>query len=118
MVQSICLSLNFSYFYDSDSFPGFELTYVWHTITLIGIVRSYGAIDSLFMAMCIHIGAGYMDLCNMILEIDVGRLANKNPDIYNSLNIENDPNNLTAKCSTELLANIKKCIDFFALMDE
>lgn len=114
------LILNCRYFYDADSSPGFELTYVWHTIALIGIIRSYGAIDSLFMTMCIHIGAGYMDLRNMILEIDVEDLARstKHSETHSSVNMENDPNGITSKHFSELQIRTSKCVDFYSLMDE
>lgn len=101
-----------SFFYDITTSPGFELTYLWQMVTLIGIVRSYGAIDSLFMGLCIHIGAGYRDLCDMVLEIDVSSRILKTGVAHND-NLES-----ISKQLPNLPQRLNEFVDFFVLMDE
>lgn len=97
-----------TYFYDFTTSPGFELTYLWQTVTLVGIMRSYGAIDSLFMGMCIHIGAGYRDVCATVIDIDQKAAGQAMKWLHASTDIGFD---------RRLRQKLNKCVDLFADID-
>lgn len=93
----------FSYFYDVNSNVAFTLTYIGISISCAAIVRSFEAIDSLFIGMCIHARAGYIDLQDMILELD--------EIIYKTTKFKDE--SVAASTNKQLHEKMKKCIDFY-----
>lgn len=113
------------YFYDESKPLAFILTYILIIIQLIGIVRSYGAVDSLFVAMCIHVRAGYRDLHDMISGINYNR---NNNVLYKEIG-KNRSKNYTRtgeewsldwpeKDKKILHEQIKECTDFYQFLTE
>lgn len=55
---------------DTESSPGYEISYIIQILAICGASLFLIVVDSLFVGVGLHIVAGYKDLQDMILKID------------------------------------------------
>lgn len=110
----------FRYFYDEMTNRNFILTYALILVELIAVVRGYGAVDSLFIAMTIHIKAGYEDLQDMIQDMDDIHLSDNSSINIKSFRIYKNVLNTNRlnKQKIRLYGKIKEIADFYGFLTE
>lgn len=82
-------------------------------VQVIGVVRSFLAIDSVFIALCIHLRAGFHDLQDMITEIgDVTKPIGCNTPKQES------PVGVPKRKRILLYKKIKECTEFYGFLTE